>query len=156
MTSHVLIKNGAVAEYPYSLSQLRTDNPDTSFSSDPPTDVLATWGVFKVEPSAKPDPTITQSPAEDVPVLSNGVWTQAWKMVNVSVEEAARRTEAAAQNGEFDAAKLDAWVNQFLAMTPTGAQDFVNANGATLAALRTNVARLAYVVRVLVRREFNR
>lgn len=55
---------------------------------------------------------------------------------------------------EFDIAKLDAWIVQFLAMTPSGAQDFVNNNSATLAALRLHVARLAYAVRVLVKREF--
>ena len=59
-------------------------------------------------------------------------------------------------DAEFDAATLDAWIIQFLAMTPSGAQDYVNANSATLAALRANVARLAYAVRVLVRREFRR
>lgn len=59
-------------------------------------------------------------------------------------------------DAEFTAANLDAWIIQFLAMTPDEARDYVNNNGATLAAVRTNVARLAYAVRVLVKREFNR
>ena len=93
---------------------------------------------------------------EGTPVFANGRWEQAWVEVPASVEEIAEREEAAALDAELTEAKLDAWIVAFLAMTPTEAQAYVTNNSATLAALRPHVARLAYVVRVLVRREFHR
>lgn len=155
--SYVLVtEGGAVEKYPYSVEQLRLDNPNTSFSRIPPLSLLATWRVFPVTPVAQPPHTATENYVEGPPVLLGQSWTQVWNAVPASPEEIAQRAEAAAQTSELTGAKLDAWVAQFLAMTPTGAQDYVNANSATLAALRTNVARMAYVLRVLVRREFNR
>jgi hypothetical protein len=154
--TYVLAPNNVVLKYPYSAAHLRIDNPGTSFSAAPPDSLLAEWNVFPVIPSTPPVPALDQNVVEGAPLRIDGVWTQQWVLVNASAEEIARRTEMAAQSGELDAAKLDAWVVQFLAMTPSGAQDFVNNNSATLAALRPHVARLAYVVRVLVRREFHR
>lgn len=155
--SHVLLtQGGAVSKYPYSVAQLRADNPDTSFSRDPPLSLLAEWRVFPVTPVQRPANTATENYVEGSPVLVGQQWTQVWTAVPASPEEIAERAERAAQAGEFDAAKLDAWIVQFLAMTPAEAQTYINGNSATLAALRTNVARLAYAVRVLVRREFSR
>lgn len=154
--SYALIQNGAVTAYPYSFAQLRAANPQVSFPSDVSDEFLAGYGVIKIATVAKPAYDPTKNIMEGTPTLVGGVWTQTWNQVDATAEEIAERTEAAAQAQEFDAAKLDAWIVQFLAMTPSEAQAFVNNNGATLAAVRTNVARLAYAVRVLVRREFNR
>lgn len=154
--TYVLALNGAVLKYPYTLAELRKDNPNTSFSSTPPDSLLAEWNMFPVALVAQPTPTLEQNVVENTPQLVNGTWTQRWLLMPASAAEIAERMEAAAQQSEFDAAKLDAWIIQFLAMTPAQAQTFVENNSATLAALRTNVARLAYALRVLVRREFNR
>lgn len=155
MTRYVHAPGGVVAAYPYSYQQLRAANPATSFPREPG-DWLASFDVFPVAEVPRPANTATTNFVEGAPVLVDGVWTQVWAEVAASAEEIAQRAEEAAQQQEFDAAKLDAWIVQFLAMTPTEAQAFVNNNSANLAALRANVARLAYAVRVLVRREFNR
>lgn len=154
--SYALIQNGAVAAYPYSFTQLRAANPQVSFPRAVSDEFLAGYGVVKIAPAAKPAYDPTKNIVEGTPALVGGVWTQTWNQVAASAEEIAQRTETAAQQTEFDAAKLDAWIVQFLAMTPSGAQTYVENNSANLAALRTNVARLAYAVRVLVRREFSR
>lgn len=150
------IANGAVAEFPYSASKLRIDNPGTSFPDIIPDERLADYGVLPVQPTAPPAVPLEKNLVESVPTYAGGVCTQQWTLVDASAEEIARRTEIAAQAGELGEAKLDAWVTQFLGMTPQGAMDYVNTNGTTVATLRPLVARLAYVVRVLVRREFNR
>lgn len=155
MSSYVYAPNGVVATYPYSYALLRSAHPDVSFPAAPG-DWLAEYDVFPVAPAVRPPDTATTNFVEGTPALVGGAWRQVWSEIPASAGEIAERAEIAAQAGELDAAKVDAWVVQFLGMTPSAAQDFVNANGATLAAVRTNVARLAYVVRVLVRREFNR
>ncbi len=152
---YVHAPNNVVAHYPYNYQQLRADNPNISFPAEPG-EWMATFGVYPVTPVARPANTATTNFVEGVPVRVNGVWTQVWNEVPASQEEIAARAEIAAQTGELDAAKLDAWIIAYLGMTPQGAMDYINANGATVAALRTNVARLAYAVRVLIRREFNR
>lgn len=73
-----------------------------------------------------------------------------------TAEELAQAAETAAVDAETTAAKADAWVTAFLAMTPDDARQFILNNTASLADARTHLARLAYVVRVLVRREFGR
>lgn len=153
---YVRIENGQVAAYPYTYSQLRADNPNTSFPRTPGP-WLEEYGVYAVADTARPAPSsISVNVVEGAPTLANGQWVQSWVEVPASAEEIAEREEAAAQEGELTEAKLDAWIVAFLAMTPAEAQAYINANGATVAALRTNVARLAYAVRVLVRREFGR
>lgn len=153
--SYVRASGDQIVKYPYSFAALRGDHPDVSFPQDPPAALLAEYGVFEVAPSEQPAYDPAKNIVEGTPVRLAGVWTQVWVQEDATAEQIAKRTEDAAQATELSAAKLDAWIIQFLAMTPSGAQDFVNNNSATLAALRTNVARLAYAVRVLVRRELN-
>lgn len=152
------IVGGAVAAYPYSLIDLRRDFPDTSFPRVPTDELLASYGVLPVAETAKPEPSdpILKTVTEGTPVLVGGTWTQTWQEVDASPEEAALRQEEAAQTEEKNAAKLDAWVTAYLAMTPAKAKQHVLDNAATLAQLRAITANLAYAVRVLIRREFNR
>lgn len=155
MTRYVHAPNGKVETYPYSHAQLRRDNPNVSFPAEAG-DWLAEYHVFPVLDTAPPSPPIDKNLLEATPVFSDGAWRQTWTLQDGTAEQIARRTEQAAQASELETAKLDAWIIQFLAMTPSGAQDYINNNSATLASLRTNVARLAYAVRLLVRKELNR
>lgn len=149
-----LIENGAVVVYPYSFRQLRLDNPNVSYPKDPDDEKLEEYGVVEVVETAKPafNP-ITQNVEEGVPAEVGGVWQKTWIVVAASAEESANRQAAANFNTAREAVRLDTWVQTFLAMTPTEAQAFVNNNSANLAALRTNTARLAFMVNLLMRRE---
>lgn len=155
--TYALIINGAVAQHPYSFAQLRRDHPDVSFPSAPSDEVLARFGVFKVHPSARPahDPD-TQNVTEAAPTLVNGQWVQGWVIEPATAEQIAARQLSAELEAEHSAAQLDAWVRAYLAMTPEGAEQYVLNNTATLAAMRSVVSKLAYSVRVLIRRGFNR
>lgn len=155
--SHVLLdKDGSVKKYPYSIEQLRADNPDTSFSANPPISTLGEWGVFPVAPTSMPAPTPTENFVQGPPEYRGGQWVQTWVSQPASAEETAQRNEELAQKNELAQAKLDPWMVQFLAMTPAQAQTFVMNNSANLDALKVHVGRLAYAVRFGIRREFNR
>ena len=88
--------DGSVAVYPYSLLQLKRDNPNVSFPSPLTDDVAANFWVYPVRS--------TQAPAFDYKknnVLNvakqNNIWIQVWSQVDASAEEIAQRTDDKAQ-----------------------------------------------------------
>lgn len=81
--------NGAY-EKPYSIGQLRKDNPNTSFPKYPTDALLAEWGVYPVAAASQPshNPSI-EKVVEDTPVNVAGTWTQVWKVISRSADEIA-------------------------------------------------------------------
>lgn len=75
--------------WPYSLGQLRADEPSRSFSSSPSDAELAHYGVFRVQATAQPeyDPA-THRVAEVAPAPVDGSWQQQWELVPLTPEEA--------------------------------------------------------------------
>lgn len=76
--------------WPYSLAQLRADEPQRSFSSSPSDRELAVFGVYRVQATAQPeyDPA-AERVAEVQPIEQDGQWLQQWEVVELSEEEAA-------------------------------------------------------------------
>ena len=75
--------------WPYSLGQLRSDEPTKSFSSSPSDAELAVFGVFRVEPTAQPSYNpAAEKVVEAHPIGADGVWQQAWEVVALTPEEA--------------------------------------------------------------------
>lgn len=89
---YALITNEVVEKYPYSIGDLLKDNPQTSFPSDPPMEMLAEWGVFPVQSVPRPDVDYTKNVVESKPQLVNGMWTQVWVVSDASEEEVNQRT----------------------------------------------------------------
>ena len=89
---HVLVSNGAVENYPYTIGNLRRDNPNTSFPKKPSDATLENFGMFRVTPVSRPAYDHTKNITEGTPILDNGVWTQVWSETNASAEEIAERT----------------------------------------------------------------
>jgi len=89
---HALINNGAVEKYPYTLGNLRKDNPHTSFPRNPSNETLEDWNVYPVARVERPeiDP-IAQNVTELTPVFVNGQWTQVWQVSDATPEEIAER-----------------------------------------------------------------
>jgi|GEM_PF-1528013 len=104
------IQGGAVLRYPYTLDELRADNPRTSFPAVIPPAALADFGVVEIVQTGQPahDP-LMQTVEESLPALIAGVWTQAWKVRNADAAEVAERA-AAVRKALVDAvqAHLDA------------------------------------------------
>lgn len=148
---YVLISDNAVVAYPYSFAQLCRAHPQVSFPREPSVELLVSYSVYPVAETAPPVPDITQDVREVTPVFSGGQWVQAWELVQAPAETVAQRQEDAAQTAEKTAAKLDAWVVSYLAMTPAEAKQYVIDNVATLSQLRAITANLAYSNRVIIR-----
>jgi hypothetical protein len=74
--------------WPYSLGQLRADEPSRSFSSSPSSRELAHYGVFRVVPQPQPsyDPA-THRVVEAHPAEADGQWLQQWELVELSEAE---------------------------------------------------------------------
>ena len=95
---YVKITNGSVDTYPYSVGQLRRDNPNTSFPKQIPADMLESYGVYPVtfadEPSYTPR---TQNIAkESTPSLVGYVWTVGWTVTDKTTEETSEYDNALA------------------------------------------------------------
>jgi hypothetical protein len=93
---YALIINKTIEKYPYSIGELRKDNPQTSFPKNPSDALLADWGVFPVKPTGRPQVDHTKNVAEGTPVQQGGEWVQVWVVTNATPEEIAERTEAKA------------------------------------------------------------
>lgn len=151
--SYLRIKQDGI-EYPFSLSVLRQENPNTSFPRVMPDELLAEFNVYRVALTARPVSTLTQDPAEQTPAQINGVWTQVWAMVDVSPEEAARRQQEAADEAHAAAVKVDTFVQNFIAMTPAQVESYVANNTANLGQVRALLTKMALMLLALARREY--
>jgi len=95
---YVKATNNTVDTYPYSVEQLRTDNPNTSFPDGMSVEQLAEWGVYPVTVAADPSyDALThkiQQAAE--PVLVNGAWLVSKTVVALTPEEIQDNSDAEA------------------------------------------------------------
>lgn len=94
---YVKVTSGSVDTYPYTIGQLRRDNPQVSFPKQVSTDILADFGVYEVTKTEKPDfnertETLTE---QSTPTGSGSSWSIGWVKSNKSTSEIA----------EYDAAK---------------------------------------------------
>lgn len=89
MTNLVRLKDGVVI-WPYSLGQLRLDEPSQSFSWAPSDAELAYYNCYRVQPSTPPvvDPSVERV-VQVQPTESDGVWSQQWNVIALTPEEQA-------------------------------------------------------------------
>ena len=74
--------------WPYSLQQLRADEPSRSFSNSPSERELAHYDVFRLlaQPQPEYDPA-THRVVEAQPVEADGQWLQQWELIELSEAE---------------------------------------------------------------------
>ena len=90
---YVKVTNGVVEKYPYSIGELRKDNPTVSFPKNPGNDLLAEWNVFPVQPQNPPAFNQANQNCDRVnPTLQNGVWVETWSVTSASSDEINRRS----------------------------------------------------------------
>jgi len=83
---YIKISNGIITKYPYSIENLKQDNPQTSFPTDISEEVLSEWGVFCVEATPTPSVGLDKKISEGQPELVNGTWKQVWVISNAPYE----------------------------------------------------------------------
>lgn len=91
---YVKVSNGSV-QFPYTIGQLRKDNPNTSFPAYITEATLANYSVFPVTEVAAPvvDP-LTQRHEQTTPTQVDGKWTQVWQVIQLPEEKAAANVRA--------------------------------------------------------------
>ena len=93
---YVLAPNQTVETFPYSIGDLRRDNPNTSFPRNPSVELLADWNVFPVVDRPVPmHDTATKTITQTEPTLENGEWVINWEVSDLSQEEITARSEQA-------------------------------------------------------------
>lgn len=89
---YVLAPNQTVETFPYSIGNLRRDNPTTSFPRNPSDELLAAWNVFPVREVAAPShDEATENCSQVNPTLENGEWVMTWQVTSASSDEIASR-----------------------------------------------------------------
>ena len=84
------LNNGAISQYPYTLTELKSDYPSTSFPFDPlsDSDLREAFDVVEVQENPQPDFNAqTHQCIETTPELKNGEWTQAWETKAKTADE---------------------------------------------------------------------
>lgn len=92
---YVLAPNQTVEIFPYSIGDLRRDNPNTSYPRNPSDAVLADWNVFPV--TDKPTPAYnpaTQNCNQVNPTLIDDQWEMTWAVTPATPEQIAERLNA--------------------------------------------------------------
>ena len=119
----VKITNGSVDTYPYSVGQLRRDNPNTSFPKTVPTATMAAYGMYPVGYEAAPDydPLTHRLQHSSVPSLVDGEWKLTKTVVALTAEELQAKTDAKAaemrKKRDGLLAETDWWASSDLTMT---------------------------------------
>ena len=91
----VKILNGAVETYPYSVRQLRSDNPNVSFPKNIPTNILSDYGVERVNIITPVYDHLVQTVNyPDVPTLVESNWVLSGTAVNLSEADAEENVRA--------------------------------------------------------------
>lgn len=91
---YALIIDGSVAKYPYSLAEMRADNPDTSFGAEPSDETMEEFGRVRVEAVERPTVILEQVAEEAEPAFIEGVLTQQWTVRDRTPEELAEAKAA--------------------------------------------------------------
>ena len=120
---YVKITNDAVDQFPYTVGNLRRDNPNTSFPKRPTDELLASWGVYPVTTENEPEYNEkTENIAlASVPVLSDGTWVLSWSTAAKSSDEIEEYNNNISninrniRNGQI--AETDWWASSDLTMT---------------------------------------
>ena len=91
---YVKIANGQVEKYPYTIGQLRKDNPNTSFPKVPSTASLADFGVVPVVDPGQPAHDIYSQSVDEFPPAYNSStqqWERMWAVRDATAQERADR-----------------------------------------------------------------
>ena len=76
------IVDGQVNKYPYSILELRKDNPQVSYPENPNEEVLNSLGIFSIVPENPPTyKQATQRCDRVLPTFQNGRWVETWQNV---------------------------------------------------------------------------
>lgn len=103
---YILTQPNQKPVYPYTLTDLKRANPETSFPEDMTNFDTTAWYCYPVEDTTPPVVDYTENLTMGEPVLVDGVWTQTWVVTPASPEEIAEREAAMRQDNKQQASTL--------------------------------------------------
>lgn len=143
------VSGTTLEKFPYTLRDLKADNPQVSFTTATTLDDVAQYGVVAV--SQEPDPVFdpaTEKLVQGVPVLDLGTWKVRRVVELLSADEIA---EYEFQQDEA-AVKVDAEVLALLKARPDQINNYIENNVTDLDSAKTVLKILARAVSVLANR----
>jgi hypothetical protein len=91
---YVKLNNGAIEKFPYSIGDLRKENPNISFPRILSDEILAQFGVAPVTEQNKPDTDqFSYAVKRHLPELVDGRWVVLWDVVQKTAEAIAEEDE---------------------------------------------------------------
>lgn len=151
----------AIETYPITYAQLRAANPGVMFPRSPTGDILeqikATYRIVDVAEMPQPDhDAIDENVAEVAPAFNADLsrWEQAWSVVPASAEQIAKRQAIADDVTSLNAAKADAFVRNFISMSPAQVATYIETNVTDLASVRNIMQKMALMMHHTARRAF--
>jgi len=145
---------GPVLNYPFTLEMLRKSLPNVSFPRKPSDARMEAFGIFKVHPTTPPTPALTEDVVEVTPVWNGSQLEQAWALQPASAEDIADRLKEQSDEQDKLSIKADTFVQTFIAMTPAEVDSYIDVNVTNLASAKAVLNKLALMVLLLARREF--
>jgi hypothetical protein len=105
---YAIVENGVVVRYPYTVTDLRLANRDTSFPNKIDDETLLGYGLHKVFEVAPPQVTNTQILEELAPVYDpvQQQWNQVFSVRNMTEEELQKRNSDQADQIRIDRNRL--------------------------------------------------
>jgi len=135
---YIKISNDGGQRFPYTIQDLRQENPSTSFPLVLSNELLAEFGVYPVLENARPDTDrFSYAVKRGLPELVNGEWIVLWDVLAKSQEEIAEQDERQAvevrdsRNGKLaktdwrfrsDMAPTQQWIDYCQALRDVTAQ----------------------------------
>lgn len=89
---YIKIVNSEIT-YPYTLQELKRDNPNATFPVNPSNESLLNFGVYFVESTPKPEYNYTKNVEETNPILVDGIYYQNWVETDATQTEINERVE---------------------------------------------------------------
>lgn len=101
---YVKASSNTVETFPYSISLLRKENPNTSFPKSMSDEMLASWGVYPVVEAPDPsyDAATQRIEIDTNPTLVDGVWTRNKSVTAMSEIQLAERTKRLEDNARIE------------------------------------------------------
>lgn len=90
----VKLTNGQPSKFPYTLGDLRRDNPYTSFPRIIPSEMLASYDVYPVCETSLPSFSNFSHRVQQTVEQINGVWVQVWNNIELPADQATANVRA--------------------------------------------------------------
>jgi hypothetical protein len=88
---YLKLENGNI-RYPYTINELKSENPNTSFPAVLTNEVLESFDVYYVEPTEYTN-DYTKNIEEGTPILSDSSYIQVWNITDATEEEISAKLE---------------------------------------------------------------